>query len=340
VLMAWLQESRPATERWDLGALDGVDGQEGWRESMARLYIPFDARVRPIHSEPFDAHVGRISLGDAALVDYECGRATGRRGRREIAATSDDLVGVLVMLRGSLGLTLNGNSMLVGPGQLVVWDGGRPGSFDALDGIAKRTLVVPRARMRATFPQLERVIGRVLAADYPPVRLFVSYMETVATQADSLDAAARAAAGDAAIELARVALGGGLGDERYRLRDALLVAARRFIDAHLGDSSLTPGRIAAAHAVGLRTLYDAFEPTGESVGGYVRRRRLERCYADLATAAAGSVGEVAARWGFRSSSHFSRVFRDRYGASPREVLLAGTHEGSRTGLHGRSTVPR
>jgi AraC-like DNA-binding protein len=334
--MAWLEESRPATERWDLGALDAAEGEEGWHDSMARLYIPFDARARPIGSERFDAHVGRISLGDAALVDYACGRATGRRGRREIAATSEDLVGILIMLRGSLGLTLNGSSMLVAPGQLVVWDGGRAGSFDALDGIAKRTLVVPRARMRAAFPQLERVIGKVLPADYPPLKLFVAYMETVAAQAGLLDAAGRTAAGDAAVELARVALGGGLLDSRQRLRDALLVASRRFIDAHLGEGDLTPGRIAAAHAVGLRTLYDAFEPTGESVGGYVRRRRLERCYAELVSATAGSVAETAARWGFQSSSHFSRVFRQRYGVSPREVLRAGTLDGS----HGPSTGAR
>lgn len=334
--MVWLEESGLATERWDLGALSLAEGEEGWQDSMARLYIPFDARARPTRSERFDAHVSRISLGDAALVDYRCGRATGRRGRREIAATPDDLVGILIMCRGSLGLTLNGSSLLLAAGQVVVWDGGMPGSFDALGEIAKRTLVVPRARLRAVFPQLERVIGQVLPAEHPPLRLLIAYLETVAAQAGELDAAGRAAAGDAAVELARVALGGGLPDRRHRLRDALLVAARRFIEAHLGEDDLTPGRIAAAHSVGLRTLYDAFEPTGESVGAYVRRRRLERCYSDLVLAGAGSVAEIGVRWGFRDSSHFRRVFRKHYGVSPRDVLGSGRVGGS----HARSIAAR
>jgi AraC-like DNA-binding protein len=303
---------------------------------MARVYIPFDARPNLSDAQPFDAYLARLTLGDATLVDYRCGSGTGRRGRREIAATDDDLVGVLVMREGSLGLTLDGRSMLLAPGQVVVWDGGRPGSFDALGPIAKRTLVLPRARLRAAFPQLERVLGRVLAADAPSVRLLVAYLDTVAAQAAELDASGRAVAGDAAIELARVALGAGLADSRDRLRDVLLVAARRYVDTHLGDDDLTPRRIAAAHAVGLRTLYDAFEPSGESVGAYIRRRRLERCYADLVSARDRSVGEVALHWGFRNSSHFSRVFRERYGVSPRDVLGSALLDSP----HARSTTPR
>ena len=76
--------------------------------------------------------------------------------------------------------------------------------------------------------------------------------------------------------------------------------------------------------------------SGESVGAYVRRRRLERCYADLVSGRAGSVAEIAVRWGFRSSSHFSRVFRRCYGAAPREVLGAGHLEGS----HAQATAAR
>jgi AraC-like DNA-binding protein len=321
--MSRTEESPLATERWNLGAMGAAEGEEGWQDSMARLYIPFRARAQPQPSERFDAHVSRTTLGDAALVDYSCGRAHGRRGRREIAATSDDLVGILIMRRGSLGLTLNGSSMLLAPGQVVVWDGSQPGSFDALGAIEKRTLVVPRVRLRAAFPPLERVIGRVLAAEHPPVRLLVAYLDAVAAQADALDVTGRAGAGDAALELVRVVLGGGLTEGRERLRDVLLVAARRFIELHLGDEDLAPTRIAAAHSVGLRTLHEAFEPTGETVGAYVRRRRLERCYADLLSGRAGSVAEIAVRWGFRSSSHFSRVFRRRYGVAPRDVLGAG-----------------
>jgi hypothetical protein len=162
--------------------------------------------VPPASPVPADARVSRLALGDAALVDFACGRGRGRRTRHELAQTPPDLVGILAMRQGSLGLTLNGSSMLLAPGQLVVWDGNVPGSFDAIGLIVKRTLVIPRARLQAAFPRLNDVVGHVLPADSAPLQLFNGFLETIAERGPALDGASRAAAGDAAIELARIAL--------------------------------------------------------------------------------------------------------------------------------------
>jgi AraC-like DNA-binding protein len=325
-----VEESNTATERWDLNAVETRDPTEAWREIMSRAYIPFDARADPLGTDRFDARVSRLALGDAALVDFACGRGRGRRTRRELRQTPPDLVGILAMRQGSLGLTLNGASMLLAPGQLVVWDGNVPGSFDAIGPIVKRTLVVPRARLQAAFPRLDDVVGRVLPADSAPLQLFNAYLETIAERGPALDDASRAAAGDAAVELARLALGAGLPARPQALRDVIVTQVRRYIDAHLQDPQLSPRTIAAAHAISVRTLHEAFEVTGESVGTLVRRRRLERCYADLATPSDDTVAAVARRWGFRDSSHFSRAFRRQYGFPPRELHAS----------HARSTSAR
>jgi AraC family transcriptional activator of tynA and feaB len=320
------EERQTATERWELDALDTRDPTEGWREMMARAYIPFDARPELLDANRFDARVSRLALGDAALVDFACGRGRGRRTRRELAQTPPDLVGILAMRQGSLGLTLNGSSMLLGPGQLVVWDGNVPGSFDAIGPIVKRTLVIPRARLQAAFPRLNDVVGRVLPADSAPLQLFNAFLETIAERGPALDGASRAAAGDAAIELARLALGAGLPSRPQPLREAIVLQVRRYIDAHLQEPRLSPGTVATAHAISVRTLHEAFEATGESVGTLVRRRRLERCYADLSLPSDDTVADIARRWGFRDSSYFSRAFRRRYGFAPRE--LQATRAGS------------
>lgn len=313
------EERETAAESWELEAVDAIDRGEAWREMLAQAYIPFDARPDVGAVDHFDARVARLTLGDAALVDFACGHGRGRRTRSEIAQTPPDLVGILAMRHGSLGLTLNGNSMLLAPGQLVVWDGNVPGSFDAIGPIVKRTLVVPRARLRAAFPRLDDVVGRVLPADSSPLQLFNAFLETLADRGPGLDVASRTAAGDAAIELARVALGAGLPSEPQRLREAIVMQVRRYIEVHLQEPGLTPPGIAAAHAISVRTLHEAFELTGESVGALVRRRRLERCHADLLTPSDDTVSDIARRWGFRDSSYFSRAFRRHYGVAPREL---------------------
>jgi AraC-like DNA-binding protein len=121
------------------------------------------------------------------------------------------------------------------------------------------------------------------------------------------------------VELARVALGAGLPAEPQRLRETIVLQVRKHIEMHLQDPELTPRAIALAHAISVRTLHEAFELTGESVGALIRRRRLERCYADLLTPSDDTVSDVARRWGFRDSSYFSRAFRRHYGVAPREL---------------------
>ncbi|MEV4998898.1 helix-turn-helix domain-containing protein [Streptomyces niveus] len=63
------------------------------------------------------------------------------------------------------------------------------------------------------------------------------------------------------------------------------------------------------------------EWTWQPPSASIRRRRLERCHADLANPALRhrTIGETATRWGFRHPADFSRAFRGVYGASPSEV---------------------
>jgi AraC-like DNA-binding protein len=308
-------------ERWDMRSIAGRDPASAWREILSRAYIPFDARPAPQPGERFGACASRQWLGDLALVETAHGRGTGRRGRDETAGPSGDLLGVTVLLHGRQVLRMNGDSVVIKAGEAAIWDGSRPGGFEAGEPVVKRTLLVPRARFRAVFPRVEGVVGRVLAADSPPVRLLAGFLDTVASLHPALDDAARSAAADAVMDLARAAAGAGLPAGADGLHSILLTQARRYIEEHLGEPALDPVTIAQAHAVSVRTLQRVFEETGESVTACIRRVRLERCYRDLA-AGQGPVTTVAFEWGFRECAHFSRAFRKAFGTSARDVLAA------------------
>ena len=103
---------------------------------------------------------------------------------------------------------------------------------------------------------------------------------------------------------------------------ARLTAVRLYIDANLGNPSLSPATIAKANAISIRTLHRLFESTEDSVAAVIRERRLSRCRADLLRGTDESVTAIAFRWGFRNISFFSRLFRERYGVSARELQMA------------------
>lgn len=106
--------------------------------------------------------------------------------------------------------------------------------------------------------------------------------------------------------------------------EAVLLAARRWIEENLHDPELSIAAIAAAQHISVSYLQKLFAADGHSVTGWIRERRCERCRRDLADPAerATSIGHIAERWGFISAAHFSRVFLKSFGLSPRDYRSA------------------
>ncbi|WP_250495328.1 acetamidase/formamidase family protein [Caballeronia sp. GAWG1-1] len=100
---------------------------------------------------------------------------------------------------------------------------------------------------------------------------------------------------------------------------ALFSRLCRFIEANLAESTLSVATLAKDERVSPRYVQKLFELAGQSFSTYVRSRRLERCRAELADPLSEkvSISDICFRWGFNDPAHFSRVFRERYGASPR-----------------------
>jgi AraC-like DNA-binding protein len=103
-------------------------------------------------------------------------------------------------------------------------------------------------------------------------------------------------------------------------RDALTSRAKAYIEAHLGDPSLAIASIADACGVSVRSIHRAFalDPAG-SVSRYIWDRRVSRCADALLDdkEACHRITEICLSWGFNSTSHFSRLFKEQFGVCPR-----------------------
>jgi AraC family transcriptional regulator, positive regulator of tynA and feaB len=296
---------------------------EGWREVLARTYtFGFAVRAVPASGESFSASTSRWQLGSLALVHTVHDRGDGRRGPTEIAASDPDLLGLLYMRHGTIGMDFEGKPLVLRPGELVMWDTARPGGFTTSGRVDNQTLVVPRERLAMAAPGYEAMFGRPFRADQPAARLMGSFLGSLMPVVSSLDAAARSAVADAALDIARAVVGTRDDPQPRQQTAARLMAVRLYIDANLGNPRLSPATIAKANAISIRTLHRLFESTDDSVGAVIRERRLSRCRADLLRGTDESVTAIAFRWGFRNMSFFSRLFRERYGVSARELQMA------------------
>ena len=103
--------------------------------------------------------------------------------------------------------------------------------------------------------------------------------------------------------------------------EGLLAALRDTLRGASHETTLTPAQVAARHGISLRYLHLLFARAGSSFGADLMSFRIAagfRMLTDTNFDAVG-IGEVALRSGFRNASHFARVFRRRYGMTPRQA---------------------
>jgi AraC-like DNA-binding protein len=98
---------------------------------------------------------------------------------------------------------------------------------------------------------------------------------------------------------------------------ALVTRAVELVDRDLAES-LTGERLARRLGVSRPYLAAVFRrETGQTLHDYVTERRVANAKELLRHSELG-VGEIAARLGYKTIFHFSRVFKERTGASPRK----------------------
>jgi AraC-like DNA-binding protein len=102
--------------------------------------------------------------------------------------------------------------------------------------------------------------------------------------------------------------------------DAVVAQVRAYVRAHVRDPGLDAALIAAALAVSVRQLYRLCAMAGFRLEQEIIGQRLTGARAELADPASRhrSIAVVARRWGFADPSHFTRRFREAYGATPRQ----------------------
>lgn len=300
-----------------------------WEGLLADTHVGFDVRAPAGGPGPVAGEVTRRSLGAVSIVDCRCLPWTGRRGPAALGDAGAGRIGVQIVLRGAERIRRGGTERLLSAGDLGIWDGVHALGIEVLAPFVKRTLVFPRDLVLAASPRLADVDDVPGFGALPGARLLARYTDAVLAELPGMDEATRATAGDVTLELLRAAVEPLLPADREARLEALRARARRVARARLGDPALAPEGIAQALSVSLRTLHGAFEGSGETVSSMVRRARLARCHQDLADPAAGTVTEIAYRWGFSDATHFSQAFKREYGCSPREVRARSAPDAAR-----------
>ena len=311
------------TETWKLRDMADADRDEAWRHLISTTHLPWTLDVPREEPAGALARISRRRLGDIDLVDTVCPPCSGRRTLADLARSPGEYVGVLIVHAGREVVSQGDREVVVADGGLIAWDSVQLASFAVLETSRKQNLLIPRERFQQLMPRPELATFRAVQPG-PALELFRAYLRSVS--AADLEPSAAAAAGNAALELLGAVLGSVIVPNRSVVRDALRAKVKEYIEVNLGERGLRPDGVALAHGISVRTLYVMFEDEGDTVAGYVRRRRLARAHYDLTRpGSAPTITEIATRWGFADGAHFSRSYLAEYGVTPSHARRGTAH---------------
>ncbi|MFI5841672.1 helix-turn-helix domain-containing protein [Catenuloplanes sp. NPDC051500] len=298
-----------------------LTGAETFLETLATSGLPPLRGARRL-GDDFRAGVVTRTLGPLRLAEIRTPGGECFRDARSGLAAHAEMWQLDVMLRGRVRAEQGGGTAELGPADLILIDPVRPVWFASTDA-TRVSMLVPRQALRLRAADADRLAGVRIRGDSGPAALVSSLVREMARPLTGFRAVEEVRSAAAVVELISVALAAQLGDagavpDDEALRDRIA----GFVEARLADRDLTPASIAAAHHMSVRRLHKLFEGAPLTVAALIRRRRLERCHADLA-GTGRTVASVAARWGFADPAHFSRLFKAAYGYNAAALTSSG-----------------
>ncbi|WP_234476352.1 helix-turn-helix domain-containing protein [Streptomyces sp. MBT65] len=262
-------------------------------------------------------------LGPLHLLELTCSPSVLSRTNPLIRRSDPGLCSVVFPLHGSLTVSQAGRVAVLRGRGLTFYDSSRPLRL-RITGPGPATLLradVLRSLLPLPARRIDRLAGVLLPGRTGLGALLTHFLTDLAADPRAYPAADETLLGAVALDLLAATLTHHLDTTPAPPPGpGLLPRIESYVRTHLADPDLTPRTVAAAHHISVSYLHRLFRSRGTTVTALIRHGRLERARHDLADRRLRElpVHRIAARWGFRDHSAFTRAFRTAYGVPPRE----------------------
>lgn len=277
----------------------------------------------PVDPKAFCGRMTSLDLGDIRMVELNASGSTVTHSRAHVGRSPQALYLVRLVLRGDIGLTQQGREVRLRAGDFALCDTSRPYQLFFREPSNVLIIRIPRDRIFQYIGRPEAMIAIRMEGSEGLSGLASRHLrETWAASREFLTCDASSRMSEITLQLLASAYSG-LPQSRA---DASCVAiAHRariieYIERNLSVPDLDPPKIASSLGIALGSLHRLFRAEADTVSRYILRRRLEECARSFRDPAQSgcSITSIAFSFGFNSLPHFSRVFRERYAASPKE----------------------
>lgn len=307
-------------QSWTSAGIARAEAISAWRDWAASTIAPIEVEV--FDADAFAARWVSHGIGQLRLLHLHAPAQrvthTGAAGSSGRAAPSIQLV---YNLRGDSQTRMEGREFLLRAGQFVLLDNTRFYQMEMATEHEVVDLMMPQAWLERYLPGAQAHLGLPVDTRSGWGAPLGALLDTII--AGGLDTAPlpRPLVAEQLGSLLALAM----GPEREaaevpRHRNQLASRILRRIEHDHADPDLSPEGVARHVGISKRYLQTLLAASGTSFVAELNATRLERASEILADPrlAAVPIAEVAFRTGFLDPAYFTRLFRKRFGITPRE----------------------
>jgi AraC-like DNA-binding protein len=292
-----------------------------WQDAVCDTFVELDCQARA--AAPF---FGEITTADCDNLHFSTVRSDGqivRRTHNRIRRAREEVMLVSLQIRGVGFVAQDGREARLHPGDFACYDSTRPYTLNFDASFEQLVLHMPREAMVRRIGRTEVWTARRIEGTSPVGSLVLPFVQRTASIVADVAPPTASQLSETCLSLVTAALGDRLdeiGVGGTPARTALIFRAKATIDSNLHDHALNTEKVAQLIGISPRYLQDLFHADGTTVSDWIWKRRLEKSRRDLADPlrACDSIAQIALACGFTDFAHFSRRYREAFGASPRE----------------------
>jgi AraC-like DNA-binding protein len=291
-----------------------------WRDAICDVYVHVD--VKATDPERYRGFIREAKFGEVALTDILLSEQRIRRNSRHISMLDKDCYYVQLLQRGRIGVLQRGRTLMSNAARGAIFSATEQYELHGHGEVRSFYLELPRDEFARRFPQERIPVTASINTAQGLGRIATEFCAALATEGTKLDDQTRAPLGNQLMDLLAFTLLTAEGDlpaAEGSVRKARLRSVQQWIEARLADPDLSLERIAAANGMSLRYLHLLFADSDMSASEWIWNRRLQLAYDALAKPDGRSITAIAFEHGFNSPTHFSTMFRRKFGMSPRDV---------------------
>lgn len=249
------------------------------------------------------------------VMEHQLGRCVGRRPGNSNGTPF--LATVYIVAGNAWGYGPRGSHRL-GPGDIATWHSSQEIIFQ-VDEMVHKVVFFFDVESLGPLTVEPRLCDASMPRESPLGALLSGMLGELWRQLDSMPADFQVSALSMARDAVSQALRAVSRHQEPRAGSTLFERVVAYIDRAFEDPDLSPTSVATALGISVRYLHLLFAQQGHTAAAWIRERRLSYCRDLLGKATADvSVTDVALQAGFSDPSHFSRLFRQRFGMAPNQ----------------------